>query len=145
MYMNRNLLFSLVAAVTIVFSSCRPNVDVPNNYVELAGRWRLQSIERRGAFGWETLYSDYQQGYFYFYSNGTIDYRDSYGIMRGRWYQQGGFTVNSHFSLDLDLQSSNSSDHINWRFDDCFFSNNYQFTARYQTASYDYEYGFIRQ
>jgi hypothetical protein len=145
--MNRNLLLGLFATVTILLTSCRGYVTTPN-YADLQGRWRLQSIERQGNFGWENVYSDYQQGTFYFYGGGNITYSDAYGNMNGSWYRQtisnGGSESYNRFDLSMDLYSTNSSDRINWDFQDCQFSGYYQFTGYYDTPYYSYRYRFVR-
>jgi hypothetical protein len=146
--MNRNLLLGLFATVTILLTSCRGYVSNPDNF-DLQGRWRLQSIERQGSFGWENVYSDYQQGSFYFSRGGAISYNDIYGSMNGNWYLRGTHTGNNgqypRFSLSMDLYSNNSSDRINWDFDDCESNGYYRFTASYATPSYIYRYYFVRE
>jgi hypothetical protein len=139
--MNRNLLLGLFATVTIFLTSCRGYVTTPD-YTDLQGKWRLQSIERQGSFGWEKVYSDYQQGSFYFYGGGNISYSDAYGNMNGSWYRQ--IIGNSRFDLSMDLNSNNSGDRINWNFQDCQFSGYYQFNAYYDTQFYTYRYSFVR-
>jgi hypothetical protein len=152
--MKRNLLLGLSATVIIFLSSCRGYVTSPD-YVDLQGRWRLQSIERQGSFGWENVYSDYQQGTFYFSGGGSVSYNDVYGNMNGTWFLRniggghydanGNYLQYPRFTLSMDLYSNNSSDRINWDFDDCEFNGYYQFTASYQTAFYTYQYQFVRQ
>jgi hypothetical protein len=143
--MNKHLLLGLFATVTIFLTSCRGYVDQPD-FIDIQGRWRLQNIERAGSFGWETVYSDYQQGSFYFSGGGGISYNDIYGNMNGSWYMQqlshGNFP---RFTLSMDLYSNNSADRINWDFDDCEFDGYNRFTASYQTAFYTYQYHFVRQ
>ncbi len=143
--MKRNLLLGLFATVTILLTSCRGYVVTPDNF-DLQGRWRLQSIERQGSFGWENVYSDYQEGTFYFSGGGSVSYNDIYGNMNGNWYMSSIHNGQyPRFTLSMDLYSNNSSDRINWDFDDCEFNGYYQFTGSYETAFYTYRYQFVRQ
>jgi hypothetical protein len=148
--MKRHLLPLLL--ISLIFSGCStwtyPRED------RLIGVWKLSGAAKHRIFSNEPIYTGYESGVFYFYNNGQARYTEGSLEMEGSWQLRyisntsydihGNSTSNSRNVFTIHLVNFQSNKVLNLDFDDCRFKNRNQFTAEYETFSYNYRYIFER-
>jgi hypothetical protein len=105
--------YLLLLAPVLFLSSCTK--WLPNSQHDIVGNWKIQSVERQTSYGSELVYTGYENGVFYFNTNGNAQYSDSYGQMNGTWrmVSRSGDGTNS---LELRLYDYHGTDVIEWEF-----------------------------
>jgi len=105
--------YLLLLAPILFLSSCTK--WLPNSQHDIVGNWKIQSVERQTSYGSELVYTGYENGVFYFSTNGNAQYSDSYGQMNGTW-RMVSHSVDGTNSLELRLYDYHGTDVIEWEF-----------------------------
>lgn len=74
----------LLLAPVLFLASCKKWVP-ENNSGYIAGNWELVAVDRYNSYGTEPVYSEYQNGSFYFSNNYQAEFSDNIGRMNGNW------------------------------------------------------------
>ena len=74
----------LLLAPVLFLASCKKWV-AGNDYNYITGNWELVAIDRYSNYGTEPVYSEFENGAFYFSNNYQAEYSDNYGRLYGSW------------------------------------------------------------
>ena len=132
--------YYLFLAPVLLLASCTK--WMPNPQQDIAGSWKIQSIERRTSYGSEPFFSGYEHGVFYFNNNGNAQYADSYGQMNGTW-RLVSRSYDGTNSLELRMYNYHGSDAIEWEFHSINLSGS-RMIGYMNKYGYEYRYEFRR-
>lgn len=146
--------YLLLLAPVLLFASCKKWMP-DTAYNDITGNWRMVSAERRTSYGVEPAYTGYENGVFYFSSNGNAEFSDNLGNMNGTWrmlQRSGGYydyygnwQNGTTTSLELRLYDYYSDDAIEWEFYSIEFTSSRNRMIGYMKRNgYDYRFEFRR-
>lgn len=135
--------FSLLVAVTFLFTSCSKDVLKPYDD-RLEGTWELTDVYKVG-FGHSDIAFD--GGLFTFYSSGQLDYQDGYGgLYEGDWdirrinTDEGTIKTLKVYGVD-----HHTGDIISEYFDEMVFTGTNRFEAYIYDGARTYTFRFSRR
>lgn len=151
------LRLAFIFLVAVAVSSCskvvdRPYEPPPSN--PLKGSWIVSATDESDEYGWKPFSSGLENGIFYFYNNGTVQYNDNNVTLTGSWdvnttangfYDEyGNFFTGIHQSLETHMTDSYSDNTLNLYFDYISFENSNLFVATYYDGKYVERFTFSR-